>query len=502
MRRAVLPVLVGCALVSTGALAKFGMSKTRVPLTRYRPPDIALLGNTVAVEVASDARSVTSNDTAHVRDRVEDALRAWGVVRVVEPGGRADDVVRVSIDSVTAHIRDTVRFEDRYVKIGEREEWDDKKKKTVTKDVYGNRREPIQVKVLSGSVSARVRVTTPDGLHEADASSTYDRQLDEKDRMPPEAYSEDTLERVLVDAAAAHAVAAVCFSPEPLQVMLAVNGELKAGNQRMLAGQLEEALTEWSRRTFKGDTEAARLHNIGVAHEALAYKLPVDSPGHLRQLEEAAESYRKARDLDPGEKYFAEPLQRIETSTVYARAAADLTAARARWAAHDRAERPPQATTRAPAKPPAPAGNGGPSRAAPARPGPTPGPTSDEWTFDHGSFALESGRGKVLELDGSSRPVSATQKMDVSADAGAAVRLEYKVVTGEAQVRVRVGYEDEGAKPRVATLEVSLGEKPGGWSTWKSDLGRLRPRPSRVTDVKVLVEGGTVRVDNLAVGGR
>jgi hypothetical protein len=92
--------------------------------------------------------------------------------------------------------------------------------------------------------------------------------------------------------------------------------------------------------------------------------------------------------------------------------------------------------------------------------------------------------------------------MDVSTSGGAAMTLEYKVVTGEAQVRVRVGYEDDGAKPRVATLEVSLGEGPGAWSTWKSDLGRLRPRPARVTDVKVLVEGGAVRVDNLAVGRR
>jgi hypothetical protein len=92
--------------------------------------------------------------------------------------------------------------------------------------------------------------------------------------------------------------------------------------------------------------------------------------------------------------------------------------------------------------------------------------------------------------------------MDVAVGAGAAVSLDYKVVSGEAQVRIRLGYEDEGGKPRVATLEVSLGEGPGGWSPWKGDLGALRPRPVHVTEVKVLVEGGTVRVDNLAVGER
>ena len=69
-------------------------------------------------------------------------------------------------------------------------------------------------------------------------------------------------------------------------------------------------------------------------------------------------------------------------------------------------------------------------------------------------------------------------------------------------MRIRVGYEDETGKPRVATLEVSLGEGPGAWSPWKGELAALRPRPARVTDVKVLVEGGTVRVDRLAVRGR
>jgi hypothetical protein len=48
MRRSVLLVLVGCALLSPpGASAKFGISKTRVTLTRYRPPDVVLLGDTV-----------------------------------------------------------------------------------------------------------------------------------------------------------------------------------------------------------------------------------------------------------------------------------------------------------------------------------------------------------------------------------------------------------------------------------------------------------------------
>src|SRR6185295_10631225 len=297
MRRAVPIVLVGCALLSPGASAKFGISKTRVSLTRYRPPDVVLLGDTVAVRVVSDSRAVTNAHLSLVRSRVEDALRAWNVVRLVDSPERADDVVEVSIDDLTARLRDSVRYEDKYVKIGERKEWDEKKQKEVTRDVYGYRKQPVSLKLASGRIDARVRVTTPAGPREADAGASYEQRFDENDRLPAEAYSEDSLERLLVEQAAAHAVAAVCFSPEPVQAMLAVDGELKAGNQLAQTGQFEPALAEWSRRSFKGDTEAARLHNVGVAHEALAYKLPVDSPAHRQHLEEAAESYRRARQL-------------------------------------------------------------------------------------------------------------------------------------------------------------------------------------------------------------
>jgi hypothetical protein len=482
-------VLVGCALMpAPDSSAKFGIGKTRVTLTRYRPPDLVLLGDTVAVRVSSDSRAVTSAHLRLVRNRVEDALRAWNVVRVVDSADGADDVVDVTIDDLAARLRDSVRYEDKYVKIGERQEWDEKKQRNVTKDVYGYRKQPVNLKLATGHIDARVRVNTPAGPREADAGSTYDERFAEKDPLPAEAYSEDALQKLLVEQAAARAVAAVCFSPDPVQAMLAVDGELKTGNQLAQSGQFEQAVAEWSRRTYKGDTEAARLHNLGVAQEALAYKLPVDSPDHRRHLEQAAEAYRKAHDLDRGEKYFAEPIQRVETSMVYARAAADLMAERARWAAGEGREEP---AVRRPARRPAALVDDGAAATAPAA-----------WTFDRGRVALDSSRGKVLQLDGTDRPAAATQRMDVAAGAGAAVSLDYKVLSGEAQVRVRVGYEDQDGKPRLATLEVSLGEAPGGWSPWKGDLGVLRPRPVHVTDVKVLVEGGAVRVDNLAVRER
>jgi len=113
MRRAVLLMLVGCALLApAGASAKFGISKTRLTLTRYRPPDVVLLGDTVAVRVVSDSRAVTNAHLSLVRTRLEDALRAWNVVRLVDSGeaqvrlrvGYEDDAGKARVATLEASL--------------------------------------------------------------------------------------------------------------------------------------------------------------------------------------------------------------------------------------------------------------------------------------------------------------------------------------------------------------------------------------------------------------
>ncbi|PYQ53171.1 MAG: hypothetical protein DMF78_09685 [Acidobacteria bacterium] len=364
------------------AAAKFGMSKTKVTLRRTRPPEIPLLGETVSVDVASRARGVSDRHLDVIRRRVQEAVTADKSLRIVEAKS-ADNVVRVDVDDLEARINENVTYEERYVKIGERQEWDDKKKKMVTKDVYGNRREPVRVRTARGRVGARVAVETPAGQRTADAGTSYEREFKGDVRVPEEAASESQLENSLVDEAARRAAAAVSFSPDPVEAMLAVDGELKDGNRLAQAGLWKEAMASWSARTFKGDKEASRLHNVGVAHEALAYAMPIDSAEHRAELEQAADAYKKALALDPGEKYFAEPIQRVQASLEYAGAARRYADEARRWheerskrsASASRAKRPEPAAapaTPAAAAPPAEA-------AAPARrrAAATPAPRTD-----------------------------------------------------------------------------------------------------------------------------
>lgn len=509
MRRAATILLVAAtaAAVAPAALAKFGISKTRVILPRLRPPESPLMAETVAVEVKADSSDVAGSQLSLVRSRVEDALRASGLYRLVDRPRDADAVLRVTLSDLRAEVRDEVRLETRRVKIGERQEWDDKKKKNVTKDVYGDRQEPVSWRIADGSLAAVVEVTSPDGTRTSDAGGSYHRQFKVDGGVPPEAATEESLKAFLVQASADRAIASATFAPDPVEALLAVNGELKAGNQLAEAGHFEQALEEWSRHTYKGDTEAARLHNVGVAHEALAYGMPPYTPEHRTELEQAKDLYLKAQALDPGEKYFREPSARIQTSLSYA-ASASLFASELQQFREERSERqatrPQSARPREAAAPQAEAPE--PSAvASPLRNGSFE-PALAPWILmGKGNVVSEAGRGRVLEVAPSPQvPVQLRQAIGVDVDANreAPLSLDYKVLSGEGRIRLIVAYADATGRERTSTLEVTGGEGPGDWSHWSADVAGARPRPSRVKEVRIAIEGGTVRLDNVALSVR
>jgi hypothetical protein len=46
---------------------------------------------------------------------------------------------------------------------------------------------------------------------------------------------------------------------------------------------------------------------------------------------------------------------------------------------------------------------------------------------------------------------------------------------------------------------VTAGDPPGDWTPWTGDLVGLRPRATRVKEVRIVTEGGTVLLDNVAL---
>jgi hypothetical protein len=536
--RPLVAALAATLALATGAQAKFGISKTKVVLKRVRPPEIGLLGETVAVEVASRARSISSQQLDRIRQRVEDALSADPGRKLVERG--AESVVHVSVEDLDARVNDNITYETHYVKTGERQEWNAKKQKYETKDVYGNKTEPVRVRTVRGRIGARVEVDMPGGPRTADAGAAYEDTFKGEVRMPEQAASESNLERYLVDRAGEHAAAVVTFSPDPVEALLAVDGDLKDGNRLAQGGLWREALGNWvDRKPFKGDKEAARLHNIGVAHEALAYALPVESGEHVAELQQAQDFYKKALALDPGEKYFAEPNQRVEVSLQYAQNAQRYAEETRRWrekrgaartARKAEPEAPPAAAAAAPAAA-TPARPRTPPSAAPPRANPAPAPKTpaqapaqdglassaglaiplrngsfesglDPWTVaGKGVVSSDAKRGRVFQAAAGTAATTLTQPIgvDVQSAAAGSLSLDYKVAAGEGRVRVLVAYDDASGKARTSTLEVTAGDAPGDWTRWTGDLLALRPRAGRLKEVRIVAEGGTVLLDNVAL---
>ena len=304
--------------------AGFGMSKTRVMLPRLRPPSLPILVERVALAVTADSADVSASHADLVRSRLAEALEAWNLHRVVDPREEPEAVFRVSLRGMDAAIRNEIVMESNYVKIGEREELDNKTKKMVTKDVMGYRKEPVTFHVIEGRVQgvAQVEGAGPDRWE--DVSASFEGRLKNLAEFPAEVRTVAGLRDYLVAEFANRAVTVATFGPAAVDALLATDGELKAGNRFAEAGLFKEALEEWNRRTFKGNKEAARLHNVGVASEALAYALAPFTSEHLAQLQQAQVLYKRAFMMDPGEKYFTDPLKRIEVSLDFAQRAATV----------------------------------------------------------------------------------------------------------------------------------------------------------------------------------
>jgi hypothetical protein len=122
---------------------------------------------------------------------------------------------------------------------------------------------------------------------------------------------EDVIE-ILVDRAAQHVAARLADTNERVTISLA-RGALDQNNRYADAGQWTKFVEnlETMPPLPHMDDDAYRLYNIGVGDEALGYK--AESPASAkRYFEQAVMQYRKAGEANRQEKYFIEPVNRIE----------------------------------------------------------------------------------------------------------------------------------------------------------------------------------------------
>lgn len=116
----------------------------------------------------------------------------------------------------------------------------------------------------------------------------------------------------LTDTAAGLILAQLCPRVYP-EIVALPSGKLKETSKLMESGLWSEALTLLSSMpAFKDPKDDAyRFYNIGVAHEALAYKA-TEHFDKKRHLERAVDNYRRAAELKPNENIFWAPKNRAE----------------------------------------------------------------------------------------------------------------------------------------------------------------------------------------------
>lgn len=117
---------------------------------------------------------------------------------------------------------------------------------------------------------------------------------------------------ILVDRAAQHVAARLVNTNERVTITLA-RGSLDQNNRYADAGQWTKFVEnlETMPPLSRLDDDAYRLYNIGVGDEALGYKAETPASAK-RYFEQAVMQYRKAGEANPQEKYFIEPVNRIE----------------------------------------------------------------------------------------------------------------------------------------------------------------------------------------------
>ena len=120
------------------------------------------------------------------------------------------------------------------------------------------------------------------------------------------------VEQILVNRMADRVAARLVNTNERVPVFLA-RGKLDDNNRYAEAGQWTQFVEnlEMMAPLPSAEDDAYRLYNIGVGNEALGYKAETPTSAR-RYFQQAVLFYRKAGDANTKEKYFIEPVNRIE----------------------------------------------------------------------------------------------------------------------------------------------------------------------------------------------
>ena len=342
------------ALASAPASAQFRRGilaeSIEVMLFPAMPPALLLPAGKFQVDVKNQ-----STGPARLLSRLDDSITtqiAENDSRLQVAEGKPEIQVVATLTEWTLARRRGTRYVSETRQIGTKQVTDSKgNKKTEPIYEYG-RNKPTVIDEGAAAVRLEVRRGTQ-VLADETARFTYrdDRLVEEGPRSTTEV--EDTM----LDRAAQRAAGLVTPAREPVRVLLARSDEVDKLNDLARARKWNDwrAALQETRPHRDPKRDAYRLHNIGVAHEALAYEATTDD--EIQQLMTAAASFvQQAIAARKDEKYFTEAFSRISSNGLgYTR----LRAMRASLGLRQSAPTPAPATTPTASTRPAAASPGG-----------------------------------------------------------------------------------------------------------------------------------------------
>jgi hypothetical protein len=342
MRKPALLLLAAIGLFALDLQARegFGFTKKAVTMNRLKPPVTTIGARRVKVAVAAE-RKENEDDATTLQRYAEEALLS-GAGTLAPEKDRGDVQIKITLDRLDSHESWETKTKSVYRKVGSHQEYDEKKKKYVTKDDYANVNETVQMKVLSGTLSGSWDIRDRAGkiIESGSLSETYKQTFEEGSGAPAPSRIEDDLMKKASVAVAAQLVPTTdrvsVIVPKGSFESLIPLAEMNAWD-RYLAG-VEAVPAKRDARQ-----EAYRQYALGVGKEGVAYTIVDDRHETIRLLKEAVAHYEKAIKDNPGEKIFStgyESLLAYRTEASLPRATASLTAFE-QWAGTTPARRTP-----------------------------------------------------------------------------------------------------------------------------------------------------------------
>ena len=318
---------------------------TEITLSPLEAPALLLPAGSVQVEVRN-----ASSASARIAERVQERITRQltdndSRLRVQSAAKDGNVVVVATITEWTESRRNSQKYVSETRQVGTKQVVKDGKVKTEPVYEYGRNRPSV---VINAAAGLRMEVRTTGGTMLADETARH--AIVEEYLLEAGPPSRDQIEDQLIDRVAQKAAGRVSPGRETVRVMLARSDEVDRLNALAQNRRWDEWLGALNGMPPHRDPkkDSYRLHNLAVAHEAMAYEA-TDPEDWATRLGRATALIREAATANPKEKYITEAAERIARSVESYRRLAALYAAEA---AKPLPAAPPAKAERAPATSP------------------------------------------------------------------------------------------------------------------------------------------------------